>query len=171
MNKLLLALLTLSPSLLAMEKPKRKSSEASESLPITYVDQSAIAPWRIIAFDERIKAGFIDIGRDFFDLDFGHIAYLQVNEGYRGQGIGYELFKRVIFALLKKGFRVITWDATNVGDVPALVLEKIYLNYIFKLKDELEFDFIMDETLADNEMALTPMKIIIKDHGAYPEVI
>lgn len=170
MKKLALLLLTLSVPALAMQKPQCNPKRKAES-PINYMDQSAIAPFRIVAFDNNTKAGFIDIGTDPLDTDFGHIDYLQVNENYRGQGIGYELFKKAIFALKKKGFKIITWDATNVGDVITENLEEIYLNYILKLKDELEFDFIMDERFGESDLALTPMKIIIKNKGIYPEVI
>jgi ribosomal protein S18 acetylase RimI-like enzyme len=171
MKKLLLLLTLCATSLLGMQQPKRKRVESPAPPVITYSNQTAIAPWRIVAFDKNIKAGFIDIDTDPIDLNFGHIKYLQVNEGYRGVGIGYELFKRAIFALKKKGFEVIIWDATDVSNVNIENLEKIYLNYILKLKDELEFDFIMDERFGDLDLALTPMKIIIKNKGIYPEVI
>lgn len=179
MKKLLLLLFACILPACAMEKPKRKRSKSPAPLKITYSDsdQTAITPQEIIAFDNDTQVGYIWLEEDSSNSKHGFISGIGVIKTYRRQGIGYELFKRAIFALQKKGFRIINWYALSDDEnIEIEKLEETYFNFIKKLTHELEFDFVVypregDEQADEKEFCLTPMKIIIKNNGAYPEGI
>lgn len=162
MKKLLaLIFLVVSAPALSMDKPentrKRKVPQS-----ITYHDQSAIRPYRIVALDNDTTVGCIVFGQDPEKNKRGNLTYLMVQEAYRGQGIGYRLFKKAIYQLIRKGYRKITWDAMDLEDIGIENLEAIYVNYIKKLKEELEFDFSMDYQYKNLNLDLIPMKISLK---------
>jgi ribosomal protein S18 acetylase RimI-like enzyme len=170
MKKLLVALLVVAPFTFSMEPQKQKRKESSLSNHLDYLNHSAIDPFYISAVDGQKVAGQIYFGACKKNPHHGHIDYVNVIDAYRGKGIGYELFQQAVLSLKNKGFRVITWDAIALEDVPTEQLEEIYLAYIHKLRATLEFDFIMEKRLGCLGTLVTPMKIILKESGGiYPE--
>lgn len=163
MKKLLLLSFAISMPAVAMQAPKRKREELLAE-GISYLDLSAIVPFRISALDGKESAGNIYFGKHPQNHPYGHIQYIHVQEPYRGQGIGYELFKRAIFALKRKGFKTIAWDAAGIDTVSIQDLEQIYLNYVAKLKKELKFDFVKEKLVLVGEdgIEMIPMRLILK---------
>lgn len=161
MKKLLAVIfLIISAPALSMDKPQNTRKRKVPHT-ITYQYQSAIAPYRIVALDRDTTAGLILFGQDPLKNKWGHISYLMVQEAYRGQGIGYTLFKKAIYQLIRKGYKKITWDANDLENIGIQNLEAIYLNYIKKLKEKLEFDFSIDYEYKNLDLDLIPMKISI----------
>lgn len=162
MKKLLLLFTCVLPAV-AMEKPKTKHAEIFKGNKINYIKHTAITPFRITAFDGDIKVGYIKFGINPRNTCYGHIEYLHVDTEYRGKRIGYTLFEKAIFSLIKKGFDTITCDITSLENVPLEKLEEIYLTYLGKLKCKLEFEFSMGKLLGFESYAIRPLKILVKN--------
>lgn len=162
MKKLLLLSLICTLPALAMQVPKRKREEPSNESSIVFHDLSAIEPFSIRAYSGQKEAGYIKFGAYPYGYNIGHLNYIQVHKAFRGKGIGYQLFERAIFALKKKGFKRIEWEAVSLDSVAIRDLEQIYLAFVRQLREKLEFDFIKDKSIAIDECEMIPMRLILK---------
>lgn len=172
MKKLFLVLLVVAQATFSMEPHTRKPKKSSLSTHLDYLNHSTIPPFSISAVKGEATVGCINFNICKRNSAHGHIEYLTVLATHRGMGIGYQLFERAILTLKKKGFRIITWDAIGIDDVSTEELENVYIAYIHKLADVLEFDFIMEKRLGCLETKVTPMKLILKEAGGnYPEQV
>lgn len=111
--------------------------------------------------------GIKEVGHSKFHPDIekpnqGYIETLSVHPDDRRSGIGYHLFKKTINSFIKKGYRIIGWDAKQIGNIPTRQLEDIYLSMIAKLANKYEFNFIMDERKIHEGQEVTPMRIVLK---------
>lgn len=170
MKKLFLLLCL--PYALAMGMGPRERKHQDINPHIDYLNHSTIPPFSISAVKGEDTVGCINFNTCKRNSAHGHIEYLTVLDAHRGQGIGYQLFERAILTLKNKGFRIITWDAIGIDDVSTEELENVYIAYIHKLANILEFDFIMEKRLGCLETKVTPMKLILKEAGGrYPEQV
>lgn len=96
----------------------------------------------------------------------GYIYSIDVDDSCRKQGIGYQLFKRAILELQKKGCLKIGWTALGLFEVSTEELEQIYLGMIKKLQKEKEFDFefrMGTRQPTKSNGIKTPMEIALKE--------
>lgn len=165
MKKLLLLLLTFTSPLFCMEpiqSPKRKRLEITYSEP-TFDSQKE--KYYIRAYEDDFCVGKIKFHPSHNAPHQGFIEVLKVNHEWHGEGIGFQLFKRAIYAMLAKGYRAISWKAMGFTDrVNTDDLEKVYESMLKKLRIEHNFIFAKCKRLPGQESGkeIIPMKIIFK---------
>lgn len=104
--------------------------------------------------------GSIHFRQDPVDYNIGEILHLYVNPNDRNQGIGYQLFKRAILELVKNNYVEVTWLSMQTHDTPIEKLENIFSKITKKLRNEIQFDFIMKKRLMLGKTATQPEKLI-----------
>lgn len=165
MKKLFLLLLVYSAHVCAMEpiqSPKRKRIEITYSEPTFNAQKEK---YYIRAYEDDFCVGKIKYHASLNAPHQGFIEVLKVNHAWHGEGIGYQLFKRAIYAMLAKGYRAISWKAMGFTDqVNTDDLEKVYESMLKKLRAEHNFIFAKCKRLPgqESEQEIIPMKIIFK---------
>lgn len=163
--KTLLLLLTFAIPAIAMEpaqSPKRKRIEITYSEPVF---DSQKEKYYIRAYEDVFCIGKIKFHPSHNVKNQGFIEVIKVNHAWQGEGIGYQLFKRAIYAMLAKGYRAISWKAMGFTDrVSTDDLEKVYASMLKKLRIEHNFIFAKCKRLPGQEAGkeIIPMKIIFK---------
>lgn len=163
--KTLLLLLTFAIPAIAMEpaqSPKRKRIEITYSEPVF---DSQKEKYYIRAYEDDFCIGKIKFHPSHNVKNQGFIEVIKVNHAWQGEGIGYQLFKRAIYAMLAKGYRAISWKAMGFTDrVSTADLEKVYESMLKKLRIEHNFIFAKCKRFPGQEAGkeIIPMKIIFK---------
>lgn len=166
MKKLFLLLLVYAAQVCAMEpiqSPKRKRIEITYSEPIFNAQKEK---YYIRAYEDDFCVGKIKFHPSHNAENQGFIEVLKVNHAWQGEGIGFQLFKRAIYAMLAKGYRAISWKAMGFTDhVSTADLEQVYESMLKKLKHEHTFIFAKCKRFSDPESqkVIIPMKIIFKN--------
>lgn len=119
-----------------------------------------------------------DVGEITFDIsktdkNSGYIYSLNVDDGCRSQGIGYQLFKQAILELKNGGCTKIQWTALGLFDVTTKDLEEIYIRMVQKLQEEkiIDFDFCMlPREKASANKVKTRMELTLKGYQKHSNI-
>lgn len=166
MKKLILLLMGFAIPAIAMEEPthspKRKRIKITYSEPI-FDSQKEVSYIR--AYEDALCIGKIKFHQSINVPTQGFIEKLKVNHAWRGEGIGYQLFKRAVYSMLAKGYTAVSWKAKDFTETVGINgIEAAYKAMIAKLRTEHNFIFAKCKRYIGEHSGkeIIPMKIIFK---------